>query len=414
MKKYPLYYRGVKQQFSKCVVVNNLIFLSGMSGYNLENGEVSSDDMEEQLVTALDNMRSILEEAGSSLENLVICNDGVKHLQDYWRLRGRGADYFVKYAPYLVEQPATGMFMMPVSFAKAKYLVQLDSIAVVSRDKPGWEMNKYSMTYHGVKAAFSRSIVVGNLIFCAGMAGRTMETGYIESDDLTEQLIVALDKTKVAMEVAGSSMDNIVKTTIALKDMNDYQRVREVELEYFRQHAPLLVEEPPASTVVQPLSLANRQRRPYLVEVEAVGVVSRDKPGWRVKTYPLYYGGVKQRFSKCAVVGNLIFLSGMSGCSLENGKVSSDNMEKQLVVALDNIRSILEEAGSSMNDIVKTSIALKDMKDYQRMREVELEYFRQHAPLLVEEPPASTVVQPVSLSKSEYLVEVEAIAVVSR
>jgi 2-iminobutanoate/2-iminopropanoate deaminase len=190
--------------------------------------------------------------------------------------------------------------------------------------------------------------------------------------------------------------------------------VREVELEYFRQHAPLLVEEPPASTVVQPLSLANRQRRPYLVEVEAVGVVSRDKPGWRVKTYPLYYGGVKQRFSKCAVVGNLIFLSGMSGCNLENGKVSSDNMEKQLVVALDNIRSILEEAGSSMNDIVKTNIALKDMKDYQRMREVELEYFRQHAPLLVEEPPASTVVQPVSLSKSEYLVEVEAIAVVSR
>jgi enamine deaminase RidA (YjgF/YER057c/UK114 family) len=68
------------------------------------------------------------------------------------------------------------------------------------------------------------------------------------------------------------------------------------------------------------------------------------------KTYPLYYGGVKQRFAR-SVVGHLIFLSGSSGRTLETGEVSSLDVREQTWVALEKIRLALEEAGSSMDYI---------------------------------------------------------------
>jgi 2-iminobutanoate/2-iminopropanoate deaminase len=128
------------------------------------------------------------------------------------------------------------------------------------------------------------------------------------------------------------------------------------------------------------------------------------------KTYPLYYGGQKQRFARSVVVGDLVFLSGMSGRTMETGDVSSDDVREQMLVALDKVRAALEEAGSSMEHIVKTTIYLKDVKNYQVMRDTEWEYWQKHAPGLIEEPPASTFVMPASLARSSMLVEIDVVA----
>ena len=104
------------------------------------------------------------------------------------------------------------------------------------------------------------------------------------------------------------------------------------------------------------------------------------------KTYPLYYGGQKQKFARWVVVGDLVFLSGMSGRTMETGDVSSDDVKEQMLVALDKVRGALDEAGSSMDHIVKTTIYLKDVKNYDVMRQTEYEYWQKHAPGLIEEP----------------------------
>lgn len=128
------------------------------------------------------------------------------------------------------------------------------------------------------------------------------------------------------------------------------------------------------------------------------------------RTYPLYYAGKKQRFARSVVVGDLVFVSGSSGRTMETGDVSSDNVKEQMIVALDKIRAALEEAGSSMENIVKTVIYLKRREDYDIMRATELEYYKKYAPGLVEEPPASTFIQPASLSRPNMLVEIDIIA----
>ncbi len=128
------------------------------------------------------------------------------------------------------------------------------------------------------------------------------------------------------------------------------------------------------------------------------------------KTYLLKYAGQQQRFARSVVAGDFVFLSGSSGRTLETGEVSSDDVREQTRVALDKVRLALEEAGTSMEHIVKVLIYFKDMNDYEAVKETEFEYYKEHAPALAEEPPASTVCQVVSLSKPNMLVEFDIIA----
>jgi 2-iminobutanoate/2-iminopropanoate deaminase len=114
------------------------------------------------------------------------------------------------------------------------------------------------------------------------------------------------------------------------------------------------------------------------------------------------------------VAGNLVFVSGCQGQNDETLKTETNVFEEQMIIALDKIRKAMEEAGSSLNNVIKTLIMLKRLEDYPRMRRTELEYYQKYAPLLVEYPPASTFLQVASLAKPEFLVEIDVIGVVHR
>jgi len=142
--------------------------------------------------------------------------------------------------------------------------------------------------------------------------------------------------------------------------------------------------------------------------------------GCELKKYPMCYSGVKESYSniklgeqslsKSAIVGNITFLSSFDGRNLDTGDFMSYSFEEQTVVCLDNIRLALEEAGSSLENLVKTYILLPNPKKYLSMREIELKYYQKYAPILVDEPPASTVIHPLNLASPTMLIEIEAIA----
>ena len=144
----------------------------------------------------------------------------------------------------------------------------------------------------------------------------------------------------------------------------------------------------------------------------------------QVRNYPEYWGGKKlayphvapesPKFSRSVVVGNLIFVSGCQGMNAETVKTETGVFEEQMVIALDKVRMAMEEVGSSMNNVVRTLMLLKDLDDYPRMRKIELEYYQRYAPFLVDNPPASTFMQVASLARPEFLVEIDVIGVVSR
>lgn len=105
-------------------------------------------------------------------------------------------------------------------------------------------------------------------------------------------------------------------------------------------------------------------------------------------------------YSQGIMAGNLIFTSGQLPLN-QNGELVAD-IEGATRQALDNIKVILESAGSSLNNVVKTVVFLRDINDFAAMNAVYATYF----PI---NPPARSAVQAARLPKDAIL-EIEAIA----
>jgi 2-iminobutanoate/2-iminopropanoate deaminase len=104
--------------------------------------------------------------------------------------------------------------------------------------------------------------------------------------------------------------------------------------------------------------------------------------------------------------GNFIFTAGQAGIVPESGNIIEGGIENETRQTLINIQHILEEAGSSLDLVVKTTVFLRDIADFTRMNAIYAEFFKS-------DPPARSTVQVAALPKGAA-VEIEAIALAVR
>ena len=95
------------------------------------------------------------------------------------------------------------------------------------------------------------------------------------------------------------------------------------------------------------------------------------------------------------------------------GEQAPIKFEIQAVNALNNLKTALKEAGSSLENLVKYYIFLKSAADAPLMWKIMLDYFQDQAPKLVEEPPAVAVSEVKAFESPGCLIAIDAIAVVS-
>lgn len=108
-------------------------------------------------------------------------------------------------------------------------------------------------------------------------------------------------------------------------------------------------------------------------------------------------------YSQAIKTGNLIFVSGQIPIVPATGEIIQGNIKLQTKQVLENLKHILEAAGSSLDNVVKTTVFMKDLHDYAAINDVYKEFFQQ-------KPPARAAVQAARLPK-DVGVEIEAIAV---
>jgi 2-iminobutanoate/2-iminopropanoate deaminase len=84
-------------------------------------------------------------------------------------------------------------------------------------------------------------------------------------------------------------------------------------------------------------------------------------------------------FPQAVIAGNFIFISGTPGFNPETGKLS-DRFEEQALQCFQNIKTILEEIGSSMDKIVKTTVFMVSGNDFSVLNKVYGEVFPKNAP----------------------------------
>jgi len=109
---------------------------------------------------------------------------------------------------------------------------------------------------------YSQGIKVGNLIFTAGTGPFDLKSGQLILGDIKQQTRQVLENIKVILEAGGARLEDVVKTTIFLTDLNDWAAMNKVYREYF-------VKNPPVRSTVQVAGLWGGMA----VEIEAIAVL---------------------------------------------------------------------------------------------------------------------------------------------
>ena len=110
----------------------------------------------------------------------------------------------------------------------------------------------------GAIGPYSQGIIVGDFVYTSGQIPINPATGVMETDIkvATKQ---SMENVKAILEAAGTSLENVVKTSIFLKDLNDFAIVNEIYGTYF-------TENPPARSCVQVAKLP----KDAVIEIEAI------------------------------------------------------------------------------------------------------------------------------------------------
>ena len=267
-------------------------------------------------------------------------------------------------------------------------------------------------------AKFSESVVVENLVFVSGCIGKNAQTSKAIPKNIADQTYFALENTRLALNRAGSSMENIVKTFSLIRDLSEYGEYRKAETEYYEKYAPTLIKKPPSATLMVYPGLALPELK---MEYEVIAAINRDANDWNVKYYPEYWGGKElafpyvpkehAKFARSQVIGQLVIVSGCQALDHNTERVETKDFRKQAILCLEKIKIAMEETGGSWETVAKTNIFIKDSKNLNLYREIEREYFRENAQTLLDTPPASTTFIVKELPREEFLVEIEAFGV---
>jgi 2-iminobutanoate/2-iminopropanoate deaminase len=107
-------------------------------------------------------------------------------------------------------------------------------------------------------------------------------------------------------------------------------------------------------------------------------------------------------YSQAVVSNGLVFVSGQIPIDPATGAVVAGGMAEQTARVLDNLAAVLAAAGSSLDQVVKATVYLKDLSQFAAMNEVFARYFTQ-------DPPARAAIEAARLPR-DVLVEIDAIA----
>jgi len=121
------------------------------------------------------------------------------------------------------------------------------------------------------------------------------------------------------------------------------------------------------------------------------------------KRRPVKTGPPNGIFTPAIITGDLVFTSGQIGLDPKTGQFPEGGIEAQTQQVFRNLAAVLEASGSSVDHIVKATVFLADMNDYNVMNELYKKQFKG-------DPPARTTVQVAKLPR-DARIEIEAVAV---
>jgi len=125
----------------------------------------------------------------------------------------------------------------------------------------------------------------------------------------------------------------------------------------------------------------------------------------RTAIQPADMADPRPRYTHAWRVNDTIYVAGQLATDAQGNLVAPNDIRGQARAAFQNIARVLEAAGASLSDVVKTTVFITDMRYREGYHEARMEFYPK-------DPPASTLVQVVALAAPGALIEIEAVAVV--
>ncbi|MGH8872444.1 MAG: RidA family protein [Acidimicrobiia bacterium] len=399
--------------YSEAFKVGNLVFAAGQLASDFKTGvppEASinkafpfyGSEIKQQTRYILDNLRSTFEAAGSSLANIVKAQVFMTDMRDFNAFDEVWREYFGDAVPARTTVGTTELLG-----AGPPQLLEVDLIGHTG------DVEHQVVVSGGPRplANYTEAIRVGNLVLAAGQIANDFVTGVppearthpdfpYYGSDIKLQTRYILENLKTTFATADSSLGNVVKAQVFLRDLMDFNAFDEVWKEYF-------ADSPPPRTTVGITELLGSGPE-QLLEIDLIAhsngvtkqVVQSDNPR------PLAV------YSEAVVVDGLVFAAGQLASDFRTGVPEEaranpafpyygSDIKAQARYVLDNCRRTFEAAGSSLDNVFKAQVFMTDMRNFNAFDEVWKEYFKV--------PPARTTVGTTGLLVKDALVEIDLI-----
>lgn len=399
--------------YSEAFKVGNLVFAAGQLASDFETGvppeaginkafPFYGSEIKQQTRYILDNLKTTFEAAGSSLENIVKAQVFMTDMNDFNGFDEVWKEYFGDNVPARTTVGTTELLG-----AGPAQLIEIDLIGHPN----GVDHEVIVSPGPRPLANYTEAIRVGNLVFAAGQIANDFVTGVpaearinpafpYYGSDIKLQTRYILENFKKTFGAANSSLSNVVKAQVFLRNLHDFNAFDEVWKEYF-------ADSPPPRTTVGTTELLG-SGPDQLLEIDLIAhtndttkqVVKSDAPR------PI------AAYSEAVVVDGLVFAAGQLASDFTSGipeEARADpafpyygsNIKSQTRFVLENCTRTFEAAGSSLANVFKAQVFMTDLRDFNAFDEVWKEYF----PV----PPARTTVGTAGLLVKDTLVEIDLI-----
>ncbi len=342
---------GASRVYSPGVDAGDYLYVSGQ-GPRRADGSLPAT-FAAQVRQALDNVRSVVQAAGLTMEHVVYTQVYLEDIGKYGEVNQAFAEVFPKSPPARV---VLGVAKLP------EPPVQINAVAVRSL------ADRRAVNPPGYKSDESASpgILTHDRLFLSAMPGSDPSSGKVP-DDPAAQVDFALDRMKGVLETAGLDLRNLVF-------VNPYLTA-DVPMRVMNQRYALRFEfgNTPARATIEVSSL------PGGTHIEYTGVAVRDlkqRRAVRPKNMP-----PSPTASPCVFAGGTLYCSAKSGfIPGAHGGVYASTTAHQLRQTMRNLLDNLEEADMSFDEVVATNVYLDDLSDLPKFDEVYVQYFSRILP----------------------------------
>ena len=352
---------GVKPvgPYSPGILAGDFLYVSGQGVRRLD-GQVPAT-FEEQVTQCLENVKTIVEAAGLTMEHVVYTHVYLDNMANYDAMNRVYARYFPHDPP---ARATVGVYHLPTDTP-----VEINAVAVrdLARKKP--------VVPAGFKSAapLSPGILAGDRLYISGQQGRDPENGKIP-DDPGDQVRLALDRFHKVLAAAGMDFANVVFVNPYLTGKMPAHAMNPIYAEHFE------FGNTPARATIEVSSL------PHDANIEFTGVAVADLAKRRavrpknMKPSPTA--------SPCVFAGDTYYCSAKSAfIPGPNLGIYSEDVETQVRMSMRNLLDGLEEAGLDLSHVVASNVYLDNLEEFGKMNGVYAKYFRA-------QPPTRTTVAP--------------------